>query len=825
MSNGAPRKRDVLDGKLKSWKGYFQQSKKTKEKNSGSSQTNKTTANAFRASVQAPSDLSPTSSVTPVATAVLAPKAQIQATNEHERFQSNLASRFGQPHIAATVKHEERTDVGNIEAQKHNSTATGIMEFQSLWIKALSSKDLDEDRETLNSLNLQTNALDTLSEATSFVQNILYEKNRKAWKIEIKGEVIVLRDIAMKLLGWMERFKGIGDIMAQCDPIHAGLPWAGVRFLLEVCMDNQNTMDAIFVGLENIAGLIHRCTLYELLYLREESRGSKNLEVSMIRLYIAILKFLARAVRKLKQSCFEAPFHVQDISDYLEDIEKCEKAVGCDAAVASDQSTRTDLAHLRAQLENIDNKMLHIQPQLHNIQDWLEESERSSILEWISNTPYTSHHERINLRRLEGTGMWLLKRDDYRAWISSSVSKLLLLRGTPGAGKTYIASKVIDSLHSDTTGMTLAYFYCNRAEDNRRKPDSILRTIIQQLAQPQFDKSRLIKPIVDIYQDRKSKGQMSSSPSLAESRELLVQLTDIHPLTMICIDALDEVAEDERIHLLKALNYVIAKSKNLVKIFATTRMDPEIIMQFKIFPRIELQPDNNFSDIEKFIETEVQRAIDDGELLCGVVSDDLKAEICQVLRDRSKGMFQLAALHITSLRQAFTAGDVRRGLQTLPGTLTAAYNDIYHSIQRLHSSRLALSAFRWIQCSYEPLRTSTLLDAITVEVGRPGEFSRTEPINANSLLKLCQNLLVLDERLDVFRFAHLSVQEYLETRPELSRATSHTEIAEGCLSLLCTPSSWDDYEEVEIKKQDYRNRHLLSYSTLFWLGTSLIAET
>jgi hypothetical protein len=66
-------------------------------------------------------------------------------------------------------------------------------------------------------------------------------------------------------------------------------------------MDNQKTMDAILVGLENIAGLIHRCTLYELLYLGEDSDASKYLENSMLRLYIAILKFLAKAAGKLKR--------------------------------------------------------------------------------------------------------------------------------------------------------------------------------------------------------------------------------------------------------------------------------------------------------------------------------------------------------------------------------------------------------------------------------------------------------------------------------------------------------------------------------------------
>ena len=57
------------------------------------------------------------------------------------------------------------------------------------------------------------------------------------------------------------------------------------------------------------------------------------------------------------------------------------------------------------------------------------ESKRSEILKWVSNIPYTSHHKLISEGRLEGTGVWLLRREEYRTWRSSSTSKLLLLRG------------------------------------------------------------------------------------------------------------------------------------------------------------------------------------------------------------------------------------------------------------------------------------------------------------------------------------------------------------------------------------------------------------
>jgi len=162
--------------------------------------------------------------------------------------------------------------------------------------------------------------------------------------------------------------------------------------------------------------------------------------------------------------------------------------------------------------------------------------------------------------------------------------------------------------------------------------------------------------------------------------------------------------------------------------------------------------------------------------------------------------------------------DVRKSLKVLPETLTDAYGEIYNRIekQRGSASQLALSAFRWVQFSYEPLRSETLLDAVTVEVGGLGEFSRKcEALTAIDLLKVCQNLLILDERLNVFRFAHLSVEEYLETK-EL-KVDPHTEIAKICLSLVCSSRSWADYDEsITTREGHYQNRHLLLYSAVFW---------
>ena len=165
-----------------------------------------------------------------------------------------------------------------------------------------------------------------------------------------------------------------------------------------------------------------------------------------------------------------------------------------------------------------------------------------------------------------------------------------------------------------------------------------MNTLIQQLAQTESGEHKILQPVVDLYQDREKRGQKSSQLSLKESQELLLQLADSYPQTTICIDALDEIEGGVRLQLLKSLKYIVQTSKNLVKIFATTRMDTDILRQFEMFPRIELQPDDNVSDINQFVKTKVRSAINDRLLLDGTVSCELEVEICDALCRRSKGM-------------------------------------------------------------------------------------------------------------------------------------------------------------------------------------------
>jgi hypothetical protein len=75
----------------------------------------------------------------------------------------------------------------------------------------------------------------TLAELFEATQKAEERMRGKSWSFKREnGKVVFVRDLLAKATKWIKHFEAVGDIMVQCDPVHAGLPWAGVRFILIV---------------------------------------------------------------------------------------------------------------------------------------------------------------------------------------------------------------------------------------------------------------------------------------------------------------------------------------------------------------------------------------------------------------------------------------------------------------------------------------------------------------------------------------------------------------------------------------------------------------
>jgi hypothetical protein len=156
-----------------------------------------------------------------------------------------------------------------------------------------------------------------------------------------------------------------------------------------------------------------------------------------------------------------------------------------------------------------------------------------------------------------------------------------------------------------------------------------------------------------------------------------------------------------------------------------------------------------------------------------------------------KSRFQWASLQITYLLSLKRLRDIRVHLGKLPKDLKTAYDNIYTEIKEDETiAEIANRAFQWVMGSVRPLSAAELVAAICQDP----EKDTLEPVDTvmDDVLGACRNLLVVDPKLDVCRFSHLSVREYFE---EHHWTTSYAigQVEKVCLLVLHSTDNWERY--------------------------------
>ena len=106
-----------------------------------------------------------------------------------------------------------------------------------LWADAANQLS-EADKRNLNFDNPDKRRI--TADLLALAQSSEREANNKRWTYTRKrGEKVILRDVFAKIVHWVNVFKQVGDAAVQYDPGHAALPWAGVRFILQVKAKSQ----------------------------------------------------------------------------------------------------------------------------------------------------------------------------------------------------------------------------------------------------------------------------------------------------------------------------------------------------------------------------------------------------------------------------------------------------------------------------------------------------------------------------------------------------------------------------------------------------------
>lgn len=90
----------------------------------------------------------------------------------------------------------------------------------------------------------------------------------RQWRIKWGARNVPIRDLLESVTKALDTVKGVGSAAAALDPIHAGLPWAGVCVLLPLVLNFPGQEDAAKTGLDKIANIVTRYTVVEAVYSR-----------------------------------------------------------------------------------------------------------------------------------------------------------------------------------------------------------------------------------------------------------------------------------------------------------------------------------------------------------------------------------------------------------------------------------------------------------------------------------------------------------------------------------------------------------------------------
>ena len=207
---------------------------------------------------------------------------------------------------------------------------------------------------------------------------------------------------------------------------------------------------------------------------------------------------------------------------------------------------------------------------------------------------------------------------------------------------------------------------------------------------------------------------------------------------------------------------------------------------------------------------------------------------CWKSRTRELGLidatnrFRWASLQLQSLCNLYTDEAIQERLGRLPPKLEELYLELYQKLKSTTANadrEIATGTLTWLLCAQRKLSSEEFLAALSYTAR--GQFDK---LTIEQVLHLCSNLVIYDPTLDTFRFAHLSVREFLENQPECSPGVANALAAETCLLHVL---SFADNPATQRFISRYRHGLLKSppsdklstYSTIYWAPHYQLAST
>ncbi|KAL8812788.1 MAG: hypothetical protein Q9200_000755 [Gallowayella weberi] len=271
--------------------------------------------------------------------------------------------------------------------------------------------------------------------------------------------------------------------VASMDPIHAGLPWAGICVLLPLIANDSKQRSSAMDGLEL----------------------ADDLRVAVCKIYRLVLEFQARAACQFSRNTAHQALRnivtadgwdgiLTSIKDHETTYEILPRLID-----AEDSRLRTEA--LEELMKKQNQRVLELmeisrkqdeashQGLLSELQrgaDFHLDEEPSRCHEFLRTSDYELGKEK-NPDRVPGTCEWVLQHQRYRTWLEATGSAWLWVTADPGCGKSVLSIFLVNSFKgSEGTPAMLenrivCHFFFKDDADSNRSATNGLASVLHQL--------------------------------------------------------------------------------------------------------------------------------------------------------------------------------------------------------------------------------------------------------------------------------------------------------------------------------------------------------
>ncbi|KAK7397580.1 hypothetical protein QQX98_013055 [Neonectria punicea] len=607
-------------------------------------------------------------------------------------------------------------------------------------------------------------------------------------------------------LASMEQYGKVIEIFLNAAELLAFI-WGPMKFILETASNFSESLNCLLDAYFELGELIPRLSQYQAHCISNE-----HMRTVLALMYKDILQFHAYAMKYFQKPTWKQLFQATwkgfafKLEELKDNMRRHGRLVESQASIVQFDETQKQRRLAEISFQGLQN--VYFRQRLHDVKQWL--------------SPYNSklQHDMCAKAKAEcpGSGAWLLGDNRFKAWFDPiyCTTPLLWLNGIPGAGKTVLASTVVDAVQELVAKdqARLAYFYCNGTNDTRNSFVAVARGLLSQLLLGDQD---LMLQLYD-------KQNLQSGEAILLEGSLTKELLDValvsKKTTYLIIDGIDECKREERKEICswfsERINKLSKEDHGNLRCLFVSQEDGIAKKDLAMIPAIKILPVYVRDDIRRYVDIWREKI----EVKHGLL-DASQYPLTGRIMSSTRGMFLFAKLVVRYLHGMPTRKELLEKIQ--PGHFPEEIGELYDTI---------LSRVLGEHAGAPPKTIRRLLALLAV-AKRPlrwheiqGYFAfdpeEDEPIDHEmrklrvDAKDLCWSLVEHQDD-DSVELVHPTVKEHLIRTKYLQVPDLESDLAQACLSFLSIEACGRDQDAPQVEHHLMKGYYsFLDYAVACW---------